>query len=552
MPAPPKTSSTAEKAEQHLPGKADVLAQLENILAHPPFSSADRLTIFLRYVVSESLEGRAALLKQFSIGIDVFDRGETFDPATDPIVRIQAGRVRRALARYYTEAGTADPIRIAIPVGSYAAVFSYAENIGADAPASGASASPTGMSPMPVIAVMPFIDQSHEPLKQYLINGMLEELSAELSRFTAISVIAYSSAVQSPANETSPLALARAMGADFTLHGTVRADARELRITLHLLNTGTGEKVWSHRELKVLEEASKPLADFRMLRRLASQIADTFGVVQRLHLESRAKQDRGSDSAFGAIMAFHQYTLVVSQENFTVALELLEDALQQEPDNAAVNAKLALLYLDAHAFGFDGAPADCREAGIRMARHARTLNPLSQQVHMTNAFAHLIEGDRYSLVRSAEKIVEINPNAAYMTGAAAFYLATAGEYDRAEQLFNESRKLNPFYPTWFHFVSFAAAFQKQDYARALVEAREFAIPGFFWTHIAMISALVRTEDPHAAHEELELLLECRPDTVASAHADVRLFILDEQLANDILATLHEAGLPPPDNAVAIA
>lgn len=552
MPAPPRTSSTPEKAEQHLPGKADVLAQLENILAHPPFSTADRLTAFLRYVVSESLEGRAALLKQFSIGIDVFGRGETFDPASDPIVRIQAGRVRRALARYYTEAGTADPIRIAIPVGSYAAVFTYAENIGADAPANGASASPTGMPPMPVIAVMPFIDQSHEPLKQYLINGMLEEISAELSRFSSIRIIAYSSALQAAASNASPIHQARAMGADFALHGTVRADAHEQRITLHLINTTTGEKAWSRRELKLLTDNTKPLTDFRMLRRLASQIADTFGVVQRLHLESCAKQDRASDGAFGAIMAFHQYTLAISPENFTRALELLEDALQQEPDNAAVNAKLALLYLDAHAFGFDGAPADCREAGIRMARHARTLNPLSQQVHMTNAFAHLIEGDRYSLVRSAEKIVEINPNAAYMTGAAAFYLATAGEYDRAEQLFNESRKLNPFYPTWFHFVSFVVAFQKKDYARALVEAREFAIPGFFWTHIAIISALVRTGEPHAANEELELLLECRPDITASAQADVHLFTLDEQLANDILAALHEAGLPPPDNAVAIA
>jgi len=552
MPTSKKINATHGIDPAHIPSKIEVLAELERIITRQPFSSAARLTDFLLYVVNETLEGRAAFLKQFSIGIDVFDRGEQFDPVNDPIVRIQAGRVRRALARYYSEAGTTNSIRIEIPVGSYAAVFSYADTSGTTAPTAHTSASAATIFPMPTIAVLPFVDQSYEPLQDYLINGLLEELSAELSRFSPISVIAYSSALQTAASDTSPLSQARTMGADFALHGTVRADAHELRITLHLLNTVTGEKVWSRRELKLLADDAKPLADFRMVRRLASQIADTFGVVQRLHLESRAQEDRRSDGAFGAIMAFHQYTLAISPENFTTALGLLEDAVQQEPGNAAVNAKLALLYLDAHAFGFDGARADCRAAGIRMARHARTLNPLSQQVHMTNAFAHLIEGDRDSLVRSAERIVEINPNAAYMSGAAAFFLATAGDYDRAEQLFKESLKLNPFYPTWFHFVPFVVAFQKKDYARALMEAREFAIPGFFWTHVAMISALVRAGEPHAANKELELLLECRPDIVESAHADVHLFTLDEQLANNILDALHEAGLPPPDNAIAIA
>jgi adenylate cyclase len=546
------TPGTQETDGLNAPAKAEVRAQLEHILTCPPFSTAERLSTFLSYVVTESLEGRAARLKQFTIGLDVFNRGEQFDPVKDPIVRIQAGRVRRALARYYSEAGTTDSIRIEIPVGSYAAVFSYAETSGTNTPTAHTAASAAIISPMPTIAVLPFVDQSYEPMQGYLINGMLEELSAELSRFPAISVIAYSSALQTAASDISPLSQARTMGADFALHGTVRADAHELRITLHLLNTVTGEKVWARRELKSLAEDAKPLADFRMLRRLASQIADTFGVVQRLHLESRAQEDRHSDSAFGAIMAFHQYTLAISPENFTSALGLLEGALQQEPGNAAVNAKLALLYLDAHAFGFDGAPADCREAGIRMARHARTLNPLSQQVHMTNAFAHLIEGDRDSLVRSAERIVEINPNAAYMSGAAAFFLATAGDYDRAEQLFKESLKLNPFYPTWFHFVPFVVAFQKKDYARALMEAREFAIPGFFWTHIAMTSALAKVGKLHAAAKELELLLESRPGIVVSARADVHLFTLDEQLANEILEALHEAGLPPPNNAIAIA
>ena len=110
------------------PGAAtssEIRAQLERILTSPDFDVPERARRFLEYVVTESLAGRADRIKAYSIAIEVFGRGAAFDPQSDPVVRIEAGRVRRALERYYLTAGLSDPTVITIPKGSYAPAFSH-------------------------------------------------------------------------------------------------------------------------------------------------------------------------------------------------------------------------------------------------------------------------------------------------------------------------------------------------------------------------------------------------------------------------------------------
>ena len=89
---------------------SEIRAQLERILTSPDFDVPDRAHRFLRYVVTESLSGRADRIKAYTIAVEVFGRVGTFDPQSDPVVRIEAGRVRRGLERYYLTAGSSDPI----------------------------------------------------------------------------------------------------------------------------------------------------------------------------------------------------------------------------------------------------------------------------------------------------------------------------------------------------------------------------------------------------------------------------------------------------------
>ena len=89
----------------------DIRRQLERILASDGFARAERMSRFLRFVVEQTLRGRGDQLKEYLIGVEVFDRRESFDPRIDPVVRGEARRLRLKLKEYYDSEGQNDPVR---------------------------------------------------------------------------------------------------------------------------------------------------------------------------------------------------------------------------------------------------------------------------------------------------------------------------------------------------------------------------------------------------------------------------------------------------------
>ena len=104
-----------------------VRAELTRILGSSIFASSQRLSRFLQFVVERANEGKADELKEYAIGIEVFDRRSDFDPRIDPIVRVQAAKVRSKLMEYYNSEGRNDALVISIPKGGYVPVFQCAE-----------------------------------------------------------------------------------------------------------------------------------------------------------------------------------------------------------------------------------------------------------------------------------------------------------------------------------------------------------------------------------------------------------------------------------------
>lgn len=107
------------------PQPSQVRAQLARLLDSRGFSRSERLSRFLAYIVEETLAGRKSRLKEYTIATRVYERSETFDPAADTIVRVEARRLRAALETYYEQEGAADAVRIAVPKGRYEPVFSW-------------------------------------------------------------------------------------------------------------------------------------------------------------------------------------------------------------------------------------------------------------------------------------------------------------------------------------------------------------------------------------------------------------------------------------------
>ncbi|HTS49747.1 MAG TPA: hypothetical protein VMH05_17475 [Bryobacteraceae bacterium] len=116
MPNLPASSSPSLPRE-------DVVRELETILASDTFVNSSRLSRFLRYVVEQTLDGRGERLKEYQIGVDVFERSRDYDQRTDPVVRVEARQLRFKLAEYYAGPGVNDELVISLPKGGYTARF---------------------------------------------------------------------------------------------------------------------------------------------------------------------------------------------------------------------------------------------------------------------------------------------------------------------------------------------------------------------------------------------------------------------------------------------
>src|ERR1041385_219731 len=101
--------------------------QLDRVLASTTFQQVERLKRFIGFIVTEAAAGRGDELKEYVVGVEVFGKESSFDPRMDPIVRVQARRLRARLTRYYREEGRGDEILIELPKGGYAPLFQQVE-----------------------------------------------------------------------------------------------------------------------------------------------------------------------------------------------------------------------------------------------------------------------------------------------------------------------------------------------------------------------------------------------------------------------------------------
>jgi hypothetical protein len=122
------SSTHKELAPTGKPQRAAILGELEKILNSHGFRASKRSQQFLSYIVNQTLEGHADLLKERSIGVELFHRPASYSTGDDGVVRVQAGEVRRRLEEYYREKGDSSPVRIELPLGTYVPEFHWSSS----------------------------------------------------------------------------------------------------------------------------------------------------------------------------------------------------------------------------------------------------------------------------------------------------------------------------------------------------------------------------------------------------------------------------------------
>ena len=188
------------------PPELEVRAQLERILASAGFVASERLCRFLRWAVEHTLAGDTGALKGYSLGRDVFDRRDDYDPKVDSIVRVEAQRLRRKLRQYYSQEGGAQPVRIEIPPRGYVPVFRWA-------PAAARVRGPLANLDPLIVAVLPFVRLGPDADENLLCDGIVEEILTELARAPELKVLARGSGSSVQNTELDAREIGRRLGA---------------------------------------------------------------------------------------------------------------------------------------------------------------------------------------------------------------------------------------------------------------------------------------------------------------------------------------------------
>lgn len=190
---------------------------------------------FLKLAVEYAIGNRARELKEYLIGVEVFDRNESYDPRLDPVVRVEARRLRAKLASYYSKEGCADELLIELPKGSYAPSFLRR----------GAGGAPEAERAEGTIAVLPFSNLTKDGENEYFSDGLTQELTHLLTKVEGLRVVAWNSAARFKDNASDPISAGERLKARFILTGSVRRKGEQLRITAQLADSKTGFYLWS-------------------------------------------------------------------------------------------------------------------------------------------------------------------------------------------------------------------------------------------------------------------------------------------------------------------
>ncbi len=528
-------------ADNNKPTPDTFRSHLERILQSSEFKATDNQRKFLSFVVNETLEGRASQLKGYTIAVDVYGRSEKFDPQMDPIVRLEAGRLRRALEHFYLTAGKNDPVRIKIPKGSYVPTFQTVQIPPSGTKTQTAERKDSTLTMESSVAVMPLINLTGDKEQEYFTDGLTEELTTELARYQDFQVIASQSTMRFKSQKVDPQEVGRDLGVRFLLTGSVRKASKTVKVTIRLLDTFTAEQIWGESYKRDQSAANLIAVQEEIANRVIGTLADQYGLIKlRLSRESRKKAPANL-KAYDAILRFYHYETELTQEAFGKALVSLERAIEIDPDYGLAWAMLGHLHADNYALGFCKIETPLEKA-LTFAQKGVALAPENQFAWDALTLVYFHRGDKELFLQHVEKTIALNPNSPYIVGVAGWHMALWGEWNRGLSLLKKGMKLNPYHPTWFHLAPYMGYYRRGLYENAFAEALKFNYPELFWDPVMRAAALGQMGRENEARAAVDDLLKLEPDFVTQGRSMINHYVKVDDLIDIVIEGLKKAGL----------
>jgi TolB-like protein len=575
------------------PAEEDVLAALQNLLAWPEIARSLQLSRFLEYVVHAKLRGEDGGIKAYSIAVDVFDRPASFDPQADPIVRVQARRLRGLIAQYYASAGQGESVRIDLPTGRYVPEFVVVDPVtvltgttteavypeaGVKKPVEAPNMSPSApkverhsrLRPWAVLALatlvvgvitLVFSMRGMESEREAAGRNFTQPMSVKVMEFqrlsqtdddvalTAglaidlVSKLNSSGLVSASYGGTS---LNQSVDADFILSGTVRRDRGEAQYSAILTDTASGHVSWSKVITTVVEGRSSLGLTDEVGLRLASSLSNITGPVLAPVRDALASEDMSVEpSLYLCRVIYSEYRAELSSDAAARSNRCYAELSPDMRATGEVQAARALLTMG----GAPGSGYENVDMGVRTAmaeellRAAIAAEPLNAFVWTQFARFSRERGDFESEEMAYGTAQKLDPANAEILAAYSQSLAIAGRQQEAMELFDIAIESSSNPPGWYYITPAMVALAQEDwdevgrYAVLLQGADNLTAPLFG------VLAGYGLDDTDQLNRSLPRLLDTRSFRENGIMPQLARRITDARLLNVIRNSLSAAGVP---------
>ena len=360
----------------------------------------------------------------------------------------------------------------------------------------------------PSIAILPFENMSGDAEQEYFSDGIAEDIITDLSKVSALMVIARNSSFTFKGRAVDVKEAAGKLGVRYVLEGSVRKAGNRVRITAQLIDGADGGHLWAERYDRDLEDI------------FAVQDEVTRNIVEALKVrltddESKRIGIAGTQSlaAYDYVLRGRELVYRYTPEAVAEAERLFEKAIELDTAFSAAYSNLSWALFVHYTSGWDGAGKDMLDRGFRMAQKAVELAPNDPLARRTLSLGYTWNGDLDRAIAEMDSAIVLDPNFADAYSGRGYILSYAGRAEEAIESLDRAIRLNPLYPNiWLHFLAHAR-FMLGDYGAAaeLLERRVRLHPGTDISRVLLAACyghLGRRGDARRAWAEV---LEINPD-----------------------------------------
>ena len=392
----------------------------------------------------------------------------------------------------------------------------------------------------PSVVVLPFDNMSGDPARDYFADGIVEALTAALSRIRSFFVIARNSAFTYKGKPMNVQQIGRELGVAYLLEGSVQQAGDQIRITVQLIETKGGAHLWAERFDGQMSEI------FELQDRITEQVAGALQPSIRLAEIERSRRKRPEDlGAYDYTMRAMRHVWMLERDAADEALVLLTQALEADPDYPLANALIAWCWAQRSVYNWHEDVDEAKKHALHFAEKAAQLSsddPLILAVlGAVHTFARNFGAARVML----ERAIALDPNSAWALSRLGWLEVYGDNCEAALQYFNRALRLSPLDPMNFNnYVGMASAYQTAENDAKAAEMFQRALeerPNAHWIHRNLAPALLSIGDREGAEASCRVLMEVHPNFTIKNFRGAMVF--SKKVMDRVCAQLVELGVP---------